>query len=235
MNSSAMSLGAVDGKYYEMVPPRSLAERIAIKARDRIYDDFLRICRPQPNETILDVGVSDVIGDAANVLERRYPHLDRVTAVGIGEAQEFQATFPDVAYRQITAGERLPFGDNAFDIAVSNAVLEHVGSAANQKRFVADLMRVSSRIFITVPHRFFPVEHHTAIPFMHWTDSGFALACRLFGKDEWSRQENLLLMSKRRLLAACPPGAQVQTGATGILLGPWSANLYLYWDGRNRA
>ncbi len=169
------------------------------------------------------------------MLERRYPHLAKVTAVGLGAAEEFRATFPDVTYQQIAAGELLPFADNSFDISVSNAVLEHVGSPQNQQRFVAEQMRVARRGFITVPHRFFPVEHHTAIPFMHWTNLGFDLTCRLLGKQKWSRQENLILMSRGNLRAACPAGTRVEIGATGILLGPCSANLYVYWDGSHAA
>lgn len=221
----------VDGKYYEVATPRSFAERLVIRARDRIYDDFLRLCRPLPGESILDVGVSDVTGEAANVLERRYPHPERITAVGLGTAEAFRAAFPQVRYQQIEPNQPLPFPDGAFDIATSNAVLEHVGSPEHQRRFAAELLRVGRRVFITVPHRFFPVEHHTAIPFLHWTDAGFALACRLTGKESWNRPENLILMSRRRLAAAVPPGRRVEIGRTGILLGPCSANLYLYSEG----
>jgi SAM-dependent methyltransferase len=235
LTTSDPSPGAVDGKYYEVATPRSFAERLTKLARDRIYDDFIRICRPEPDETILDVGVSDVIGDAANVIERRYPYPRRLTAAGLGLADEFRAAFPEVNYQRITANEPLPFPDGAFDIATSNAVLEHVGSAENQGRFVGELMRVGRRVFITVPNRFFPLEHHTGIPFLHWTDSSFALTCRLLGKEAWARSETLILMSRPRLRAACPPGARVEIGRTGVKLGPLSANLYLYSDAQSSA
>jgi hypothetical protein len=228
MYENAVNCGVVDSRYYEVAPPRSLGERLAILARDRIYDDFCRICRPSPDETILDLGVSDVVGDAANVLERRYAYPERVTAAGIGPGDEFRAAFPRVTYRQIAANRPLPFADGLFDIATSNAVLEHVGSLENQRRFVAELMRVARRAFLTVPLRYFPVEHHTSIPLLHWTDLGFAAACRILGKEEWSRPETLILMSRGRLRGACPPRARVKIGTTGIWLGPCSSNLYLY-------
>ncbi|HEX3984743.1 MAG TPA: class I SAM-dependent methyltransferase [Acidisoma sp.] len=225
---SEQALPTVDDRYYEVATPRSLAERLVIRARDRIYDDFTRLCCPLPGDKILDVGVSDVVGSAANVLERRYPNPEHITAAGLGEAKEFRATFPAVTYRQIAANAPLPFSDQSFDVATSNAVLEHVGSQENQAKFVSELMRVGRRVFITVPNRFFPVEHHTAIPFLHWTDLGFALTTRLIGKTSWNRQENLILMSAGRLRAACPPGTRVQIGYTGIALGPLSANLFLF-------
>jgi hypothetical protein len=222
------SSGSVDTKYYEVATPHSFGERLTILARDRIYDDFIRICRPKPEETILDVGVSDVIGDGANVLEHKYPYPERLTAIGLGTADDFRTAFPNVTYHRITANASFPFPDRSFDIATSNAVLEHVGSTENQRRFVAELMRVGRRAFITVPHRFFPVEHHTAIPLIHWTDSGFRLMCRMLGKGDWSRSDNLILMSRRRLLAACPPRVRLEVGRTGIMLGPCSSNLYIY-------
>ncbi len=216
----------VDSKYYQAVPPRSLGERLTIAARDCIYRDFIRHCRPGPDDTILDVGVSDVVNDAANLLERKYPHPERITALGLGEGKDFCAAFPAVAYRRIAADQSLPFADRSFAIATSNAVLEHVGSRANQARFVAELMRVARTVFITVPHRFFPVEHHTAIPLLHYWDGTFAAACRLLGKSEWAEERNLILMSRRRLRSLAPAGAVI--APTGLRLGPLSSNLLLF-------
>jgi hypothetical protein len=218
----------LDSKYYQVVPSHSLGERLTIAARDRMYDDFIRHCRPGADDTILDVGVSDVVNDAANLLERKYPHPDRITALGLGEGTDFRAAFPAVAYHRIPANQTLPFVDKSFAIATSNAVLEHVGSAANQMRFVAELMRVAQKVFITVPHRFFPVEHHTAIPFAHYFDRTFALACRALGKAEWTDEANLILMSKGRLRALAPAGAVIVH--TGLRLGPMSSNLLLFVD-----
>ena len=59
----------------------SLGERITVLARDRIYADFVSVCRPRRYHTILDVGVSDVVNDAANMMERKYPHAEMITAV----------------------------------------------------------------------------------------------------------------------------------------------------------
>jgi hypothetical protein len=217
-----------DAKYYQAAPPRSLGERLMIAARDRIYDDFIRYCRPAPDDTILDIGVSDVVNDGANVLERKYPHPQRITALGLGEGTDFRAAFPAVAYRRIAPNAPLPFADKSFAIATSNAVLEHVGSTAQQAFFVRELKRVARKVFASVPHRYFPVEHHTAIPLLHFWDPTFAAACRLLGKSEWAQEKNLILMSHARLAALAPPGAVV--AHTGLRLGPCSSNLLLFVD-----
>ena len=102
------------------------------------------------------------------------------------------------AYRRIEANRPLPFADKAFDIAVSNAVLEHVGSRPHQAAFVRELCRVAKTVFISVPNRYFPVEHHTAIPLLHFWTRSFELACRWLGKAEWADESNLILMSWQR-------------------------------------
>jgi hypothetical protein len=218
---------SLDGKYYEAAAPRSLGERLTAAARDRIYADFLRLTRPAPETTILDIGVSDVVNDAANVLERRYPHSHRITAAGLGPAPAFRAAHPQVTYRQIDADCRLPFPDRSFGIATSNAVLEHVGSPGNQRQMLSEMLRVARTVFVTVPHRYFPVEHHTGIPLLHYGDASFRFACRRLGKADWAEERNLILMSRSRLAALLPPGCRARIGYTGLRLGPASSNLFL--------
>ena len=221
----------MDEQYYQVAAPRSWGERLAVVARDRIYADILRHCRLAPDETILDVGVSDVVTDAANMLERKYPQPERITAVGLGEGVAFKAAYPKVTYRRIEPNRPLPFADKAFDIATSNAVLEHVGSVPHQAAFVRELSRVAKRVFISVPNRYFPIEHHTAIPLLHFWTKSFELACRWLGKADWADERNLILMSWKRLSALAPEGVVPVIGYTGIMLGPFSSNLFLYIDG----
>ncbi|MGA2612693.1 MAG: methyltransferase domain-containing protein [Spirochaetia bacterium] len=154
----------IDSEYYEAVAPGSFAERVAVIARDRIYNDFIRWCAPTEEDTILDVGVSDIITKASNALERKYLFPAKITAAGLGAGEDFQATFPAVAYYQIEAGERLPFSDGQFTISTANAVLEHVGSLQKQINFISELHRVARKVFITVPNRFFPIDTTLQFP-----------------------------------------------------------------------
>jgi hypothetical protein len=217
----------LDQKYYQAVPAQSLSELALIAARDCIYEDFIEHCRPHASDMILDVGVSDIVSDAANLVERKYPYPDRITAAGLGAAGEFRETFPKVTYTQIEANRPLPFPDKHFDIATSNAVLEHVGSRTNQELFVREMIRVAHRVFISVPNRRFPVEHHTGIPLAHYWEKSFRLACDWFGCSEWTDEANLIQMSRRSLGALAPTGVPYRTGYTGIPLGPLSSNLFI--------
>ena len=218
----------VDEKYYEVAKPASVAERLLIAARDRIFDDFVERNRPGPLTTIVDVGVSDVISNGANLLERRHPYPQNITACGLGDGADFRRAFPKIEYVKIGANKRLPFSDNTFDIATANAVLEHVGNEENQQFLINELVRIAKRVFVTVPNRFFPIEHHTAVPLMHYTDRGFEMACGLLNKSSWTDETNLILMTRKKLwsLAAHLP-RNVSVGYTGLRMGPFSSNLYL--------
>jgi hypothetical protein len=218
----------VDEKYYREIRPGGAAERFLISARKRIFQDFETHIGPSHSDRVLDVGVSDVVNDGANVLERSYAYQENITACGLGAGTQFKKAFPLVRYIQIEPNVRLPFNDNNFDIATSNAVLEHAGSRENQFFFVHELCRVARRVFISVPNRFFPIEHHTALPIVHYQDNVFKIACRITGKSEWTHDENLILMTRRLLWQlAAPIKKRAAVGYTGLLLGPFSSNLYL--------
>jgi hypothetical protein len=220
---------AVDEKYYEVAPPDSVAERLVISARARIFRDFMSRMCPKPSERILDVGVSDVVSGAANVLERSYPYQRNITACGIGEGVEFRRTFPEVEFVHIKANTRLPFASRSFAVATANAVLEHVGSLDNQVLLVNELCRVATRVFISVPNKYFPIEHHTALPIAHYQRHLFSAACRIAGKPEWARKENLIFMTRKRLWQLATPisNKNAAVGYTGLLMGPFSSNLFL--------
>jgi hypothetical protein len=74
------------------------------------------------------------------------------------------------------------------------------------------------------------VEHHTAIPILHFSEATFRLACLYLEKGEWTEQKNLILMSKRVLGGLAPRGMRARIGYTGLRLGPFSSNLFLLLD-----
>jgi hypothetical protein len=151
-----------------------LAGRVSLRSRRSKFRIFMDTFRPDESTRIVDVGVADsgfgVGGGAAstyNFLEAMYPWPGRITAVGLGEGPSFQRAFPDVAWVRAD-GRDLPFAADEFDVAFSNAVIEHVGDEDAQRAFVAELCRVARRVFITTPNRWFPVDVHTLLPLVHW-------------------------------------------------------------------
>ena len=149
-----------------------LADALSLRSRRRKLALFLELMEPSNATTVLDVGVDEVSSGEAggergctthNFLEERYPWPERVTALGLHDGVRFRARYPQIAYVQGDACA-LPFGDGAFDVVHSNAVIEHVGGRERQEAFVREALRVGRRVFLTTPNRWFPVEVHTAAP-----------------------------------------------------------------------
>src|SRR5215472_10880666 len=154
---SAVDSTTLDQQYFQVVAPGSLAERLLRAARLNIYKDFIRLCRPGSTTTILDVGVSDVVNDASNFLEQNHTDPGQITAAGIGAGRGVAEAYGLAGFVQIEPNARLPFEDKTFDIATSNAVIEHVGSREKQLAFYTELSRVAKQVFLTAPNRYFPV------------------------------------------------------------------------------
>ena len=217
----------VDSIYYRDAGSILGARRLSANARAAMYKLFLRELRPSESTTILDVGVSDEEGPETNMLEKQHPWPERVTCAGLGDGRELRRAYPGVSYVKIDAALGLPFRDKSFHVASSNAVLEHLGGPEQRVKFLRELIRVSWSVFITVPNRWFPIEHHTGVPFLHWHASLFRESLRHTALRHWSDARNMDLISKRTLLGEWPGEGPVDVFHTGFRLGPFSSNLAL--------
>jgi SAM-dependent methyltransferase len=187
-------------------------DAVSLRSRRRKLRLFLDELDPTPASTILDVGV-DEVGFGAdggqsgcgthNFFEEQYPWPGRITAVGLHDGTSFSQRHPEIVYVQGNACA-LPFPDQSFDVVFSNAVIEHVGDIERQRLFVAETLRVGRRVFLTTPNRWFPIEVHTRLPFVHWLPKGASdRAYDLAGKG-WARENHLLGSSDLRRLFPGP-------------------------------
>ena len=147
---------------------KNLAINISVKNRQKKYQYFLDQIQPGKDSKILDVGITeDDAYSGVNFLEKHYPYKENITALSIEEAPNFKKNFPQITLVNYD-GKHFPFADKEFDIAWSNAVIEHVGDYNSQSLFLSELLRTSKTIFITTPNRWFPIEVHTRLPFLHF-------------------------------------------------------------------
>jgi hypothetical protein len=217
---------------YTELPPGSLPVRVATYQRRKMFERFLqRFDLPDPEMTLLDVGVtSDRALESSNYLEAWYPLKDRITAVGIDNAQFLELVYPGMRFLQANALD-LPLDDRSYDVVHSSAVIEHVGCFDNQVRMIAECARVARRgLFLTTPNRWFPVEFHTVLPLVHWLPKAtFRSLLRAIGKDFFAEEANLNLMSRSELLRAAEAAAGSDFAFTveAERLGGWPANLLL--------
>jgi len=209
-------------------PLHGLKARLATRARRRMYRRVLALARPDREARILDVGVTPDLGIAySNFFERWYPYPGRLTVCSTEDCSALEHHFPGLRFRLIE-GDRLPFKDREFDLAVSFAVLEHVGSTAHQRRFVAELARVAPAFVAYTPYRYFPVEMHTLLPLVHWLPTRWHRPLlRRLGLAFWAEESNLNLLSASEARALLPPFG---SGAVRLLwTAGWPSNIELSW------
>lgn len=224
-----MVISTATNAQYNVAKPGSAPQRITGRMRRAMYDRFLLSAQPMPQDKILDVGAtSDQVYDFSNYLEAWYPHKSNITAVGIDDAQFLEELYPGITFRKAD-GRDLPFADGTFDVVHSSAVLEHVGSRENQLQFIRELHRVARRaVFITTPNRWFPVEVHTVLPFVHWLPAPwFRAILRRLGHDMLSREENLNLVGAGDLRRMCRDLALPHVEVDKIRLWGIPSNLLL--------
>ncbi len=107
----------------------------------------------------------------------------------------------------------MPFGDDYVDFALANAIIEHVGQEAEQRKMVQEMTRVARSWVITTPNKWFPVESHTSALFLHWFPS-------------WRKKHELeftRLLSRREFRRLLPEGTELRGQ-------PWSPTFTAYFS-----
>jgi hypothetical protein len=83
-------------------------------------------------------------------------------------------------------------------------------------------------VFITTPNRWFPIEVHTVLPFVHWLPAPwFRAILRRLGHDMLSREENLNLVGAGDLRRMCRDLALPRAEVDKVRLWGISSNLLL--------
>jgi ubiquinone/menaquinone biosynthesis C-methylase UbiE len=215
---------------FNFADPDSLAVRVATKVRQDLFRMFIAEMQPAMTDYILDVGVtSDQSYSSSNYFEALYPYKDRVVAVGLQNASFLEKLYPGIRYVRANA-LHMPFSDCTFDFVHSSAVLEHVGSVANQTRMIFEALRVARRgICLTTPNRWFPIEFHTQLPLVHWLPKKTCRQIfRKLGFIDLAEEQSLNLMTASELekITKTFTGWRFKL-ATARLLG-WPSNLVLF-------
>ncbi|MEI7769855.1 MAG: methyltransferase domain-containing protein [Chloroflexales bacterium] len=207
-----------------------LASRLSYAVRQQMFARFLEVTHPTPTSSVLDVGVtSDERHQESNFFERLYPYKERIVCVGTEDGAHLEQQYPGIRFMPVQPGQPIPFADQEFDIVFSNAVIEHVGGPELQRAFLAELCRVGRHVFVTTPNRWFPVEHHTGIPLLHFLPRPlFRMILRRTAMSYWSHQQNLHILGRNDLAELFPPTAHIRVERIGIGFGPFKSNLLAY-------
>jgi len=143
---------------------------VSNRSRQRKLDVFFSVMNPTPSSWVLDLG-----GEATHPAQPHkqlldiYPFRDRLVLVNL-LLSNVQAAARALPGLKCVCGDglRLPFADKTFDVCYCNAVIEHLFTWENQRRFAAEIMRVAKSWFVTTPNRWFPFEPHLRLPLVTW-------------------------------------------------------------------
>lgn len=125
--------------------------------RNKRMRQFEELFHPDENTRIVDVGGYELNWTMISA-------KPQVVMVNLEDEERTEGRFTK------TRGDAraLRFPDNAFDIAYSNSVIEHVGDAADQAAFAHEIRRVAPRYYVQTPNRLFPVEPHMMTVGIHY-------------------------------------------------------------------
>ena len=143
---------------------------IAIDFRRKRFDFFKSLFTSLPRPLhILDVGGTQVFWEIMGFI----PDAIHLTILN---TEPVEATFPTVTTIVGDARDMREFNDKQFEVVVSNAVIEHVGSFKQQRQMAEEVQRVGKRYIVQTPNRYFPIEPHVLIPFFQF----FPLQLKVF-------------------------------------------------------
>jgi ubiquinone/menaquinone biosynthesis C-methylase UbiE len=117
------------------------------------------------------------------------------------ELDEIKKQYPEIS-TIIGDARKMHIDNKSFDIVYSNATIEHVGDFENQIKFVSECCRVSKKyVFIQTPNRFYPIEIHTKLPFIHFLpEKIYRKVLKFIGFSFYADINNLNLLSKKKML-----------------------------------
>jgi len=196
--------------YTGRMPPVLLRLRQRVSrgtSRRWIVQRFWETMQPTPEMRVADFGVSGSRSASHTFFERAYPWKDCLTA--IGQAAEgagwLAEEFPGLTFLEANL-RSIPLPDNYFDIGICNAVVEHAGTREQQRALIHEVCRVCRKVMFTMPNKWFPIEHHTLLPLVHWLpDRHFRAILRFLGNDFLASVDNLNLLDGKTLLSLFPP------------------------------
>lgn len=110
---------------------------------------------PLAGARVLEAGCG--VGMYVSQIRRRFtPHVE---AFDIEPARVAQARV-DTPHALVAAAERLPYPPDAFDVVISNEVIEHVADDRAAVREMVRVTRPGGRIVVFAPNRGYPFETH---------------------------------------------------------------------------
>jgi len=203
------------------------ADSLANRLRARRFERFEHLSRALPRPLrIIDLG-----GTAEFWRQRGWADRDgvRITLVNL------QTETTDLPHNvraiqgDVTNLRHLP--NDAFDVAFSNSVIEHLFTWEGQQRMAAEIKRLAPAYWIQTPNFWFPMEPHFLVPGWQWLPIAARVAvlrcvrCGSRGpcgsKREASQAVREIRLLRKRELRTLFPVATIEPERFGGIVKSW--------------
>ena len=180
-------------------------QKIAFDARSEFFNLFLVNNKYSKYKSVIDIGSTPSIDEEQNIFLENTKDNQNITCLSNQDCRILQKKYKNIKNVIIGDARNTMLEKGSFEIVHSNATIEHVGSFENQVSFVREMLRISKEsIFIQTPNRFYPIDLHTILPFIHWLPKKIhRKILKFLKKDFYSREENLNLLTAKELKKIC--------------------------------
>ncbi len=226
-------------KFFEKYNNNNIALFFSKVARSNIINLLIKLMFNKNNNKrakILDFGVSNSENFDSNpfvkyFLKNSYKYL---YGCGLDNESGIKKKYKYLKYKKIKPNKKLPYKDNFFTVSTSHAVFEHVGNFNKKKFYLSELLRVSKNVFISIPNRYFPIEHHSNIPFLGYLPSKLIYKIMNFFNYQIFKNEKTLTFNSiddfdliiSKLVKSYKFNYSINY--TGIKLGIFSSHFYIF-------
>ena len=150
----------------------------------------------------LDIGTTeDSSNQSSNTIIK---NLEKISIFKSISNQNIKSSFFEKKLNKSITDDlsKIELDEFSSDIVLSNATIEHVGSEQNQRKMLDNIIKLSKKVFvISTPNRYYPIDFHTKIPFLHWLPKTYhRQILKIIGLSFYAQEENLNLLSKKDLI-----------------------------------
>ena len=182
-----------------------IIQKITLNARNDFFNLFLINNNYSKYKSVIDIGSTPSADKEQNVFLENTKDNQNVTCLSNQDCRILQKKYKNIKKVIIGDAKNTMLENNSFDIVHSNATIEHIGSFEEQVLFVKEMFRISKEsIFIQTPNRFYPIDFHTILPFVHWLPKKTHRKILKYLKlDFYAEEKNLNLLDIRELKKIC--------------------------------
>ena len=180
-------------------------QKIILNARNDFFNLFIFNNNYSKYKSVIDIGSTPSIDKEQNTFLENIKDNQNVTCLSNQDCRILQKKYKNIKNIVIGDARNTMLKENSFEIVHSNATIEHVGSFENQISFVKEMLRISKEsVFIQTPNRFYPIDFHTILPFIHWLPKKIhRKILKFLKKDFYAKEENLNLLTAKELNKIC--------------------------------